>query len=271
MTKQETKQELNGTNFHFWHHLTASEIQALAGSAVTILPIASTEQHGPHMVTGTDTLLNDLLQRGLSEKPPERGQFLLLPTLALGSSEHHVPFGGTMTLPPILYTQVLTAVIRSLIKQGHQRIFLLNSHGGNAASMATALAELAQECTEKGVLAGGASYWTLCEARWRAEVPNLKMPRVGHACEIEASLLQVARPDLPLRCRPDGVDFPEFILEGLTLAGTYDSLSAGGYVGFPAEGSREKGEALYRIAVECVGEYLARYSERPLPVDLRKG
>ena len=73
---------------HFWHHLTAPEIRSIAGEVVTILPLASTEQHGPHMVTGTDTLLNDLLQKGLAETPPPRGRFLILPTLPLGTSEH---------------------------------------------------------------------------------------------------------------------------------------------------------------------------------------
>jgi creatinine amidohydrolase len=266
-----SSQDSNQKTVQFWHHLTASEIQALAGSAVTILPIGATEQHGPHMVTGTDTLLNDLVQRGLSERPPARGEYLVLPTLAVGASDHHIPFGGTLTLPPVLYTQVLVAMVRGLIKQGHQRIFLLNSHGGNISPMNTAIAELAEECTQKGVLLGGASYWTLSDSRWRSEIPSLKLPRVGHACEIEASLLMVARPDLPLRCRPEGVEFPEFLLAGLSIAGTYDSLSAPGFVGFPAEAGVEKGEALFKIAVECVGESLARFSEMPLTADLRKG
>jgi creatinine amidohydrolase len=238
-----SSQESNQKTVQFWHHLTAAEIQALAGSAVTILPIGATEQHGPHMVTGTDTLLNNLVQKGLSEMPPTRGEFLVLPTLPVGASDHHIPFGGTLTLPPVLYTEVLVAMLRGLIKQGHRRIFVLNSHGGNIAPMNAAIAELAEECTQKGVLLGGASYWTLSNARWAAEIPSLKMPRVGHACEIEASLLMIA--------------------------GTYDTLSAPGFVGFPAEASVEKGEALFRIAAECVAETLADFAERPLTADLR--
>lgn len=257
-------------NFHYWHHLTAAEIQALAPEAVTILPIASTEQHGPHMVTGTDTLLNELMQRGVAANPPEQGTYLLLPTLAVGTSEHHVPFGGTLTLPPVLYTQVLVAMVRTLIKQGHRRILLLNSHGGNIAAMGTALAELAQEATEKRVLLGGCSYWALCTERWRAEIPDLKMPYVGHACEIEASLLMVARPDLPLRSRPEGNPFPDHLLKGPSITSTYDAIVANGFLGYPAEASIEKGEKLFQIGVECLREAFQTFALRPLTHDLRE-
>lgn len=265
-----SKSSAAGQRVQFWHELTAAEIQALAGTAVTILPTASTEQHGPHMVTGTDTILNDLLQKGLRETPPPRGKYLILPTLALGSSEHHVPFGGTLTIPPILYTQVLVAMLRSLIKQGHKRIFVLNSHGGNIASINTAMAELAQECTEKQVLLGGGSYWTFCEPHWKKEIPDLKMPRVGHACEIEASLLMVARPELPLRSRPEGYPFPEAQAEGWALAAAFNSISPEGFIGYPKEASVEKGKRLFEIEVRAMGEFFTRFSELPLTTDLRK-
>jgi len=255
-------------NFHFWHHLTAPEIAALAGKSVAIIPIASTEQHGPHMPVGTDTILNDLMQRGLAENPPEKGTFIVLPTLALGCSEHHVPFNGTYTLPPILYTQVLVAAARSLIKQGHNRIFFLNSHGGNIPSMNTALAELAPECTEKQVLVGGASYWALCGARWREEVP-MKMPFMGHACEIEASLCMVARPDLKLRPLPEGAPYPGYLREGWGMAATFAAMTYQGHLGYPQEASVEKGEALFKIAVEVLRKFFADFSELPLTADLR--
>jgi creatinine amidohydrolase len=254
----------------FWHELTASEIQAWAPDAVTILPTASTEQHGPHMVTGTDTILNDLLQEGLVATPPPRGRFLILPTLTLGTSEHHVPLGGTLSIPPILYTQVLVAMVRGLFKQGHKRIFILNSHGGNAAPINTALAELAQEATEQHILLGGAGYWSFCEAAWSESVPHLKLARLGHACEIEASLLMVARPDLPLRSKPDGYPYPFFIDQGWSLSVTYPGISPEGFVGYPSEASVVKGRALLGTAIHLLGEFLADYSELPLTHDLRR-
>ncbi len=255
--------------FH-WHQLTAPEVSGLAHDSVVVLPTGSTEQHGPHMVTGTDTILNDLLQRGLFETPPPEGKFLFLPTLILGSSEHHVPFGGTLTLPPILYTQVLVAMVRSLIKQGHRRIFLLNSHGGNQSPISTALAELAEECTEKEVLLGGASYWSFCRKAWEEELPDLTLGgSVGHACEIEASLLMVARPDLPLRSLPEGVPYPAFLKEGWSLAGNFPSMTKEGHIGYPEAATAERGERLFRVAVREVGAFLARFATRPLTHDLR--
>ncbi len=253
----------------FWHHLNAPEIRRIAGEVVTILPIGSTEQHGPHLSTGTDTILNDLLQRGLAQTPPPRGRFLILPTLAVGSSEHHVAFGGTLTIPPILYTQVLVALVRTLIAQGHKRIFLLNSHGGNQPSMTTALAELADECTRQEVLVAGASYWSLCTEEWKAEVPDLKLPRVGHACEIETSLFKVARPDIPIGPAPEGVAFLPGQRAGCSYAVSFAGMTAPGHIGYPTEASQAKGEALLNTAVRVLGEFFAEFSELPLTRDLR--
>lgn len=259
----------------FWHRLSAPQINALAAEGVTILPIGSTEQHGPHLVTGTDTMLNDLLQRELVARPPQQGRFLLLPTLPLGTSEHHVPFGGTFTIPPLLYTQVLVESLRSLIRQGHKRIFVLNSHGGNQSPLSTALAELGQEATQAQVLLAGASYWAFCTERWQREMPELKLPRVGHACEVETSMMMAGYPELGLCI--DATDpglqagnaFPQFLLEGWGIAGNYPSLSANGFIGYPAEASAAKGEKLLRIAAEQLAEFLARFATYPLTRDLR--
>lgn len=253
----------------YWQHLTAPEIRAAAGRAVTVLPTAATEQHGPHLATGTDHLLNELLQRGLAASPPPRGELLILPTLAVGASDHHASFGGTLSLPPILYTQALVAMLRSLVGQGHTRIFVLNSHGGNEGPISTALAEIAPECTRLGVLVGGASYWAICGPHWRRELPELKQPGVGHACEIETALLRVARPDLPPGPPPPASPFPDHESAGWSAALAFPAFTAEGHVGEPAAGTEEKGRRLAAIAVRELGRFFAEFSERPLPRDLR--
>lgn len=254
----------------FWSKMTAPEIRALTPKAVIILPTGSTEQHGPHMVTGTDSYLNELLQGGLEKAPPRDGCFIILPTLNLGTSEHHAPFGGTMTIPPTLYSQVIIAILRSLIVQGHKRIFVLNSHGGNQCAIATALAELAQECTRQGILLGGASYWTLCEAHWRSEIKDLRQKTVCHACEIEASLMMFGFPQLPLRGLPARVNYPAFLDEGWAFSGAYSSITRSGFVGEPRAASAGKGKRLLNSTLKTLDGVLARFSALPLPCDRRK-
>jgi len=253
----------------FWNELTAPEIRAAAACAVTILPIAATEQHGPHLATGTDAMLNDLLQRGLAASPPDGGELLILPTLTLGSSEHHVPFGGTLSVSPLLYAQLLVALLRNLIEQGHTRIFVLNSHGGNSAPLATALSEVGAECTRRGILVGGASYWSICGGAWRREIPDLALAEMGHACEIETSLMQVARPDLPPGPPPADTSYPDFLSEDWGLAVSFAALTAEGSIGFPRQAGLEKGRKLYAIAVRELGHFFADFSRRPFPRDLR--
>ncbi|MGH7997287.1 MAG: creatininase family protein [Opitutaceae bacterium] len=253
----------------FWRELTAPEIRAAAPRAVAVLPLAATEQHGPHLATGTDALLNELLQRGLAESPPPRGELVILPTVPLGASEHHTPFGGTLSAPPILYTRMLAAMLRGLLAQGHTRIFALNSHGGNEAPLATALAEIAAECTRRGVLVGGASYWTICGPHWRTEIPDLKQPTVGHAGEIETSMLMAARPDLVPGPPPPDCPFPDHESSGWNAALSFPAFTAHGHIGAPAAASAEKGRRLFAIAVRELGRFFADFSQRPLPRDRR--
>src|SRR5207302_3480426 len=79
--------------------MTRSEAIKAAPESLLIIPLGATEQHGPHLPVGTDTLLVETIaERALLAL---RNSFpaVLAPTLPVGSSAHHVPFGGTLPLP----------------------------------------------------------------------------------------------------------------------------------------------------------------------------
>jgi creatinine amidohydrolase len=146
---------------------------------------------------------------------------------------------------------------------------VLNSHGGNSAPLATALAEVGAECTRRGALVAGASYWSICGAAWRREIPELALSEMGHACEIETSLMGVARPDLPPGSLPADSPYPDFLREGWGLAVSFAALTPEGAIGFPRQASVEKGRKLFAIAVRELGRFFADFSARPFPRDLR--
>ena len=97
--------------------MTAPEIRAIdRGSALVVAPIAACEQHGPHLPVITDTILATAVAEGVERALADR--VLLLPTLWLGASDHHLPFGGTLTASLPAYEQILVELLTPLLEDG---------------------------------------------------------------------------------------------------------------------------------------------------------
>jgi len=255
---------------HRFSELTAPQIRACADTAVTVLPLAATEQHGRHLATGTDTLINEALQDRLFENPPA-GCHLFLPTLAVGASEHHRDYGGTLSLPPTHYIQVLLDLVTGLAESGHRKIVLLNSHGGNHAPMQAALAQCARQLTREGCFAVGLTYWEVAEAVWKTSIPDLETTAMGHACELETSMILACRPDLPPAGKPAESPFPPVNEAFKTTALPFPRLTREGHMGKPEAATAAKGEALLDGAADAVRIYLADFSKTPLPAAHKMG
>lgn len=237
----------------------------LAGKSVVILPIAATEQHGPHLATGTDTIIANAILDEVQRHPPSAGEFVRLPTMAVGASEHHVSFGGTLSLPAILFCQVLVAQIRCLAQQGHHRILVFNSHGGNIAPMHTAFQELSVELHEKQIVVAGLTYWQLAQKSW-AEIPQLIGRALSHACEFETSMVYHARPDLERIPPPQNRPRTDTVEERSTLALPFAAITDNGSFGDPTVARAELGQQLIMRAAEALRAFLidfAAYTPSP--------
>ncbi len=92
-----------------------------------LLPVGSTEQHGPNGPLGTDALCPE----AVAEAAAERLGVLVAPTLALGVAPYHMAFPGTITLAPETFSAVLRETATSLARHGFARLYVLNGHGGN--------------------------------------------------------------------------------------------------------------------------------------------
>jgi creatinine amidohydrolase len=96
-----------------------------------IVPIGATEQHGPTGLIGTDAICAETL----AWRTGELAKAAVGPTLTVGMSEHHMHFPGSITIRPTTLTAVVRDVILSLTRHGFRRIFFINGHGGNTASI----------------------------------------------------------------------------------------------------------------------------------------
>jgi len=242
--------------------MTAPEVRALAGDRTLIVaPIAACEQHAGHLPVFTDSILvgavADRLERGLADR------VLLLPVLWLGASAHHLPFGGTLTAGLTTYVDLLVDLLTPLLRGGFRRALLLNGHGGNDDPMRVALRRLDLEFPD-AILAGSA-YWDLAAA----EIAGLcagPLKRVGHACEVETSMMLHLRPDLvragSIRDDPDAAPAA---LGGLFWARDFARKTDHGAVGHPEAADADRGRMMLDAVVEKVTAACAALLELPLP------
>src|SRR5436190_12728059 len=105
--------------------MTAPEIRSVSrDETLVVAPIAACEQHSRHLPVFTDSILVGAVADGVEKNAPDR--VLLLPVLWLGASDHHLPFGGTLTATLPAYERMLMDLLTPLLRDGFRRVMLLN-------------------------------------------------------------------------------------------------------------------------------------------------
>lgn len=234
-----------------WDELTREELRAVAAEALLVVPVGATEQHGPHLATGTDAVIAATVADRAAAAARSPDTILLAPTLAYGASDHHLPFGGTLSLRVETFGLVVRDLLASAAAAGVRRAFVLNSHGGNKAACAVAVAEAARE---QGILAATALISELVDP---AAVEGAV---AGHAGSFETSLMLAVAPDrvrLALR-RPSPGGAARSRARGVTLGepGRWEELD--GFTDRPDEASSERGVRALEV---CVAAAAAAFEE----------
>lgn len=123
-------------------HQTWQEVERyLDHSTGIILPIGSTEQHGPNGLIGTDAICAEVIARGVGEA----AMALVGPTIGVGMAVHHMGFAGSMTVRPSTLIAIIHDYVLSLARHGFTRFFFINGHGGNIATVQAAFSEIYAE------------------------------------------------------------------------------------------------------------------------------
>lgn len=227
--------------------------EAITKAQVALLPIGSTENHGPHLPLGTDWFT---AQR-IAEEAGEKGRWLVLPGVPIGVSEHHRQFWGTLWVSPDVLRDYVVAVARALANHGMRRVVFVNGHGGNRS----ALIEAARLLREEGIYAYIHTWWYGI-----AELLEKLFPEpAAHAGPVETSAILAIDPSLVRKDRygeTSDVDHWGKTVEGVEVGWDTIDFSDAGNVGDPASGTAEKGVQLFEAAAENLNRFCAWLAEQ---------
>ena len=121
------------------HEISWSEAKEIYEKTdLAILPVGSTEQHGPHNHLGTDHLVAEALSKAVGDKTG----VLVLPIIPVGISEHHRQFPGTLWVPPNIFRDYVKATALAAASHGITKILIVNGHGGNTSALMEVAGEL---------------------------------------------------------------------------------------------------------------------------------
>jgi len=174
---------------------------------VVLVPVGHTEQHALHLPMSTDTLIIEAIALGAASGAPDRAE--TLPVFPYGASTHRRTFAGTFNMGGRTFEDFMLGVVQALVNAGADRIYLLSGHGGNMSFLVNAV----KYAGERHPQAFTATAFLHTSGRIGGQALELHRRSgrggMGHACELETSMLLHLRPDL---CRMDrAVDEIDFI------------------------------------------------------------
>lgn len=223
-------------------------------TSIAIIPVGSTEQHGPHAPLGTDALTAETIATEAERNFD--GDVVVTPILNVGVSAEHRQFPGTLWIKADTLRSYTRDVVTSLAYHGFDRIVIVNGHGGNVSALREIAADLYRE---------EVAY--VCVFTWFDSIDHQEFT-MGHAGPLETAMIRHHYPDLLVQERVaeagrNGSDQWGEWIAGTNLA--YDSIefTENGVVGDPRLGDAELGEELTGVASDSLVELLAAVESKP--------
>lgn len=253
------------TTQDFAQHLASGQ----AARTIAVLPVAATEQHGPHLPLSVDTVLVEGVVAASLAHLPDALNVLILPTQAVGLSPEHAQFAGTLTLKTETVIRLWTDMGESVAAAGIQKLVLFNAHGGNVSVMDVVARDLRARL---GLLVYSVSWFNLpllddhghdVNQRFSAEEHRFGI----HGGDIETSMMLALDPaQVDMTQAQNFQSSAQDRAQKFAILGNGKSAKLGwqmqdynpaGAVGNAAAATAEKGRAL----VEAAGRSLAQLLE----------
>ncbi|MDX6766783.1 MAG: creatininase family protein [Candidatus Methylacidiphilales bacterium] len=227
----------------FWSERTWPEIASLrdSGMHLAVLPVGATEQHGPHLACGMDTIS----AQWVAEQVSARTGVPVLPALPYGCSlGHSHRWPGTLSLTPHILTDTVVSLYEWLHRAGFQRLLILNGHVTNHAPLRCSLEIIRSRWDDACIgLHSIATLSPRIQTRFAADAAD------WHANEAETSLMLHLAPEKVRSELLDTSDDPDRT-EGLPFAFPVNRTSSNGVTGYPSRATPAAGAELARMLLE---------------------
>lgn len=210
---------------------------------VALIPVGSTEQHGPHLPLGTDFLTAQALARAAAEETGAVGT----PAIPVGVSAHHRQFWGTLSVSPDAFRAYMRDLALSVASHGLRRVIFVNGHGGNSA----ALLEVCRDLRPQGVFAALWNWWLdpeiqgLFQKLFRSRGTHAGAGETSMIWAIEESLVRVEKLE---EAAAGASDVFGVVKYGAQLPFDTVDFSKSGATLDPREADREAGEQIFTAA-----------------------
>ncbi len=260
----------------YWADLSTRDFAQLqstgaAANTIAVLPVAATEQHGPHLPLSVDsTLVDGVVAAALPHLPADL-QVLFLPTQAVGLSPEHLRFPGTLTLKADTVIRLWTEIGESVARAGIKKLVLFNSHGGQVGVMDLVARDLRARLD---LLVYSVNWFNLplgdaVEALFSAEEHRFGI----HAGEIETSMMLALRPaTVDMAQAQDFHSSSQDRAERFAILGNGRSAKLGwqmqdynpqGAAGNAARATADKGREVIEAAGQALAQLLAEIGQLP--------
>lgn len=240
-------------------------------NAVLILPVATTEEHGPHLPVDTDARIAEAYGKRLAEQVSKNIPVLLMDTIRYGYSMQIMrQWPGTVIVRSRVFMDMVFDIARSVLDMGFNKLVILDCHGHHSGPLNTVSRELCDAC--------GKSVAIVSPSVMSRDVFN-RIRRSGqggaiHACEWETSLLLYLNPelvDMSKATDEDTMNYHSEFVAGdgfmgkqlVTWSTWYLQKSKSGTYGTPSVATAETGRAIMESAVENGAKFIKEFWERP--------
>ncbi len=245
-----------------WTDIHWPDISGAAARWIAVLPLAATEQHGPHLPVGTDVMIAQAYLARVREILPDAIPATFLPLQPVGISTEHIDYPGTLTLPTEIALRTWMALGECVARAGLKKLVMVTSHGGNSAAMTL----VAQDLRAKYGLLAVTTGWS------RFGVPDGLFPteevRHGvHGGAVETSIMlarykQQVRGEAIADFRPAGIAMEKdyrwlSVHRPAPFAWQAQDLHPSGAAGDATLASAGKGEILIEHGARAFCELLA--------------
>lgn len=256
----------------YWADLSTRDFAQLdLARTIAVLPVAATEQHGPHLPLSVDTdLVDGVVRAALPHLAPDL-PVLFLPTQAVGLSPEHQRFAGTLTLSSHTVISLWTEIGESVARAGVRKLVLLNSHGGQVSVMDIVARDLR---ARMDMLVYSVSWFNLPLPPEVEQQFSTREQRFGiHAGQVETAMMMALKPERVQRAQlRDFESASERRAQAFPILGNGRSAKLGwqmqdynpaGAVGQAAQATAEQGQAVLQGAGRALAALLAEIDRLP--------